>query len=86
VLAPDERSIAEIEGWILGVPGPPQERKRTGAGVRALPAKKAAPKSPTTTPGYGNRNGQIVVRKTDLPGNDHLHKTYELHCGRCGGT
>ena len=39
--------------------------------------------SPTTTPGYVNRNRQRVVRKTDLPGNDHLQKTYELHCGDC---
>ena len=55
VLAPDERSIAEIEGWILGVPGPPQEREHAGAGRRALPANKAAPMSSTTTPGFVNQ-------------------------------
>ena len=86
VLAPDERSIAEIEGWILGVPGPPQERKHAGPGGRALPSKKAAPMPPTTIPGYVNHNGQRVVRKTDLPGNDHLQKTYELQCGHCEGS
>ena len=85
-LAPDERAIAEIEGWILGVPGPPQEHKALGAAGLVLPAKKAAPTSPTTTPGYINRNCQRVVRKTDLPGNDHLQKTYELRCGHCGGS
>jgi hypothetical protein len=37
----------------------------------------------TTTPGYANRNGQIVIRKTDLPGNDHLQRTYVLCCSHC---
>lgn len=26
----------------------------------------------TTTPGHVNRNRQEVIRRTDLPGNDHL--------------
>ena len=81
-LATDERPIAEIEGWIFGVPGPPQERKDAG---RALMQEKASPMSPTTIPGYVNGNGQRVVRKTDLPGNDHLQKPYELQCGHCQG-
>ena len=38
----------------------------------------------TTEPGYENRNGQIVVGKTDLPGNDHHRYIYVLECGRCG--
>ncbi|MDJ0278797.1 hypothetical protein QLH51_18555 [Sphingomonas sp. 2R-10] len=38
----------------------------------------------TTVPGYRNRNGQIVVRKTDLPGNDHHQLTYVLRCEACG--
>ena len=71
MLDPDQRSIAEIEGWILGVPGPPPERKDAARAGRALMPEKAPPMSPTTIPGYINRNGQRVVRKTDLPGNDH---------------
>lgn len=37
----------------------------------------------TTTPGYVNRNGQTVVRRTSLPGNDHMQMTYVLKCGKC---
>lgn len=37
----------------------------------------------TTKPGYRNRNDQIVVRRTDLPGNDHNQRVYVLDCGRC---
>jgi hypothetical protein len=38
----------------------------------------------TTTPGYVNRNGQIVIRKTELPGTDHLQTVYQLGCSKCG--
>ena len=38
---------------------------------------------PTTTdPGYVNRNGQMVVRKTDRSGNDHNQYIYEMECTR----
>lgn len=35
------------------------------------------------TPGYVNRNDQIVVRRADLPGNDPMQRVYELCCRRC---
>lgn len=38
----------------------------------------------TTIPGYVNRNRQEVVRRTDLPGNDHLQLTYVVNCRDCG--
>lgn len=38
----------------------------------------------TTEPGYRNRNGQVVVRKTELEGNDHNQMTYVLRCDECG--
>jgi hypothetical protein len=38
----------------------------------------------TTEIGYRNRNGQVVLRKTDLPGTDHLQITYVLRCEQCG--
>jgi len=38
----------------------------------------------TTDAGYVNRNGQRVVRATDLPGTDHLQKIYVLLCNSCG--
>lgn len=34
----------------------------------------------TTQVGYENRNKQIVLRKTDLPGNDHNQLVYVLRC------
>ncbi len=37
----------------------------------------------STQPGYVNCNDQIVTRRTDLPGTDHLQRVYELRCGRC---
>jgi hypothetical protein len=37
----------------------------------------------TTAPGYRNKNGQVVVRKTDLPGNDHMQRIYVLRCESC---
>ncbi|CAB4711976.1 MAG: hypothetical protein F2663_10180 [Actinobacteria bacterium] len=38
----------------------------------------------TTREGYRNRNGQVNVRRTNIPGNDHLQVVYVLKCGRCG--
>ena len=38
----------------------------------------------TTEQGYTNRNGQVVVGKTGLPGTDHNQYVYVLRCGRCG--
>ena len=38
----------------------------------------------TTEIGYENRNRQVVIEATDLPGNDFLQKIYVLRCGACG--
>jgi hypothetical protein len=38
-------------------------------------AALAATDRATTTPGFVNRNGQEVVKATDLPGTDHLLRT-----------
>jgi hypothetical protein len=38
----------------------------------------------TTEVGFTNRNGQTVLRKTGLPGNDHNQIVYVLRCGDCG--
>jgi len=37
----------------------------------------------TTEIGYRNRNDQVVVLPTDLPGTDHNQKVYVLRCERC---
>lgn len=38
---------------------------------------------PTTQTGYQNRNRQIVVRATGLPGTDYGQYIYVLRCGDC---
>jgi hypothetical protein len=38
----------------------------------------------TTEIGYANRNGQVVIRATGLPGTDHLQYIYQLACTGCG--
>jgi hypothetical protein len=38
----------------------------------------------TTRLGYRNRNGQLVVRATGLPGTDHNQTIYVLRCENCG--
>jgi hypothetical protein len=40
--------------------------------------------SGTTDSGYRNRNDQIVVRKTNVKGNDHGQTVYVLRCEICG--
>jgi hypothetical protein len=55
-LTAEERSVAKIEGWILGVSG----RKREPASARKLDRPRPERKPPsvpyTTKPGYVNRN------------------------------
>jgi hypothetical protein len=38
----------------------------------------------TTQTGYVNKNGQRVIRPTNLQGTDHLQYVYALKCGKCG--
>jgi PHP family Zn ribbon phosphoesterase len=43
------------------------------------------PERKTTTPGYVNHpHGQVVIRNTGLPGNDHGQYVYQLGCSHCG--
>jgi hypothetical protein len=37
----------------------------------------------TTKPGYRNRNDQVNLRPTGLPGTDHGQSIYVLRCERC---
>lgn len=47
-------------------------------------ALKAPEDKGTTSPGYLNKNGQVTVRDTGIPGTDHLQRVYQLACSRCG--
>lgn len=38
----------------------------------------------TTRIGFVNRNGQINIRATGLPGSDHGQSVYVLQCRECG--
>ena len=38
----------------------------------------------TTAVGYVSDKGQVVIRRTDLPGNDHQQFVYQLGCSQCG--
>lgn len=38
----------------------------------------------TTAIGFRNRNGQVVIKKTELPGTDHNQLVYVMRCGSCG--
>lgn len=40
--------------------------------------------NPTTYTGYVNRNGQVVIRNTGLPGTDKNQSVYQLGCSQCG--
>lgn len=40
--------------------------------------------NPTTCTGYVNRNGQVVIRNTRLPGTDKNQYVYQLGCSHCG--
>jgi ribosomal protein L37E len=48
------------------------------------PSTRGAASARTTRPGFVNRNEQKVLRKTDLPGNDHNQLVYILRCRRSG--
>jgi hypothetical protein len=37
----------------------------------------------TTQLGFVNPNGQTVIRRTDIPGTDHLQYTYVMRCTHC---
>ncbi len=38
----------------------------------------------TAQPGFVNRNRQVVIRNTGLPGTDYGQSVYQLGCADCG--
>ena len=54
--------------------------------LRARPGTSSGTKEPSysTVPGFTNRNGQTVIRPTNLPGTDYNQRIYVLECGNCG--
>jgi hypothetical protein len=38
----------------------------------------------STKTGFVNLKGQVVIRKTEMDGNDHMQKVYQIACSNCG--
>ena len=38
----------------------------------------------TTASGYMNKNGQVTIRDTGVPGTDHFQRVYQVACSHCG--
>lgn len=70
------RCIAQYEGWIMGL--------MDAAPMKATLRSRKTADGATTAPGFRNRNGQIVIRATGEPGNDHNQQVYQLACEHCG--
>ncbi len=51
--------------------------------MNASPERKKRAAS-TTRRGYVNRNGQVVIRNTGLPGNEQGQSVYQMACSICG--
>ncbi|MDT8854926.1 hypothetical protein RNZ50_07820 [Paracoccaceae bacterium Fryx2] len=81
-LTPPEAAVAQVEGWILGVPWEAPEKQKGRANPAVTRSRSSAGK--TTKLGYVNKNGQEVLKATDLPGNDHNQVVYVMSCGSCG--
>ncbi|WP_191569649.1 hypothetical protein [Paracoccus yeei] len=82
-LSPPEMVVAQVEGWILGVPWAPTKKAKPTAKPTAKVGRGRSG-GKTTKAGYVNKNGQEVLQATDLPGNDHNQVVYVLRCGSCG--
>ena len=82
-LTPPEAAVAQVEGWILGVPASGQPGKRKPAVRKSKQTNVSASSEGTTTSGFRNSNGQTVLRRTAEPGNDHNQRVYVLRCGEC---
>jgi len=87
-LTSPERAVAQVEGWILGVPGPIRAgTRRTGPSSSSFEnnsiRKERTQTMKTTEPGHKSKNEQVVVRNTDKPGNDHNQIAHVLRCIRC---
>lgn len=66
-LSPPEMAVAQVEGWILGVPWALTKKAKPTAKPKAK-VVGASSGGKTTKAGYVNKNGQEVLQATDLPG------------------
>ena len=84
----DPRAVDRVRGLLRAVgggstePAPPMGAR--GRKNQSRPKRRRSVPGKTTVPGYCNRNNQVVVQPTDVPGNDHNQFVYVLRCGNCG--
>jgi hypothetical protein len=83
-LSPLERTLAQVEGWILGARATDEVEGKLKPERKPEISEMAKRRTSTTMPGYINKNGQKVLRKTDEPGSDHNQRVYVLSCSKCG--
>ena len=83
-LTPPEAAVAQVEGWILGVSEIGQIGKPNLVVRKSKQTMVSTSRKGTTEPGFKNSNGQIVLRGTGEPGNDHNQTVYVLRCDECG--
>ena len=63
--------------------GPPSDWNAMVIGAIDHHSDKHRTAAGTIDPGYRNRNDQVVLRRTDLLGNDQNEGVYVLECSRC---
>ncbi len=73
------RDFVDVQSFIYVTCDVPSKK----SGVKARKASAAGDKK-TTSPGYKNENGQIVVGCTGLAGTDYGQIVYEVRCEHCG--
>lgn len=80
-------NVAEGDGaWVFKTRSQLNRKIRLQASLTGNKAKgsvDAVESELTTRPGYINRNGQQVLRATDIPGTDHNQRVYLLVCTKC---
>ena len=81
---PENMKLAKKEGWIWVKNLDEKPAVDLNEQAEALSAESgAANVSIHKTPGNRNRNGQITIRETQWPGNDHNAKICILECEKC---
>ena len=63
--------------------GPPSDWDEVVVGCIDSHRRDFHTSAATTEVGYTNRNDQTVIRRTDIPGNDHNQRVYVLECNQC---
>ena len=64
--------------------GPPPDWNEMLLEVHGNSLRERGHSAGTTVPGYSNKSGQTVIRRTDTTRNDLNQAVYELECGGCG--